>query len=452
MLPPGPQTRVGDWFAGIFGWGNDADKTKAETEKKVAGAGVEVKNSLIQSFAGADTEVAAVFQSMLTLSQASIDQLKAAVDAAAESIKSHFTTIETDFKTTSANIGTELGLLLKGVTTTLDSMKSSVSASTAEMQKLAEDAMNAITAAFTTVESDLSATTIAVGKEITTLLTGIRTTLDGIKETVSSSLAAIKTDTETNTNAISASFAKMKENLSAAVDEMGRKLAILSTGVKGVLETIRANVEAMDTVFGTFAKSAQTHGANIGNGLNKGRAASCGSLVTSVRNVLQSVNNLLGSLPKSAYVWGADICTLLANGIYSYAGRTISAAQYLAQSIRDILGFSLPKEGPLADADTYMPDFVELLASGIMDSRKKLISSVGGLAESMNKALSGLSVPNMNAGQLALAGTTTNNRTVNVGGIQVSVNGYQAQNDSDLADLVARRLNEELNRESAVWG
>ena len=111
----GAAVSVGDWFAGIFGWGNDADKTKAETEKKVAGAGVEVKNSLIQSFAGADTEVAAVFQSMLTLSQASIDHLKAAVDAVAESIKSHFTNIETDFKTTSANIGTELGLLLKGI-------------------------------------------------------------------------------------------------------------------------------------------------------------------------------------------------------------------------------------------------------------------------------------------------------------------------------------------------
>ena len=128
----------------------------------------------------------------------------------------------------------------------------------------------------------------------------------------------------------------------------------------------------------------------------------------------------------------------------------IDAARYLAQSVRNILGFSLPKEGPLADADTYMPDFVTLLAKGIRDSKQKLMDSVGGLAGSMNKALSGMQMPALNASGLALAGSS--NRTVNVGGIQVSVNGYQAQNDTDLANMVARRLNEELNKESAVWG
>lgn len=112
---------------------------------------------------------------------------------------------------------------------------------------------------------------------------------------------------------------------------------------------------------------------------------------------------------------------------------------------------SLPKEGPLADANTYMPDFVALLAKGIADSKKKLMDSVGGLAQSMNKAFAGMQMPSMSASQLALAGTT-NNRTVNVGGIQVAVNGYNARSDTDMAKLIARRLNEELNRESAVWG
>ena len=90
------------------------------------------------------------------------------------------------------------------------------------------------------------------------------------------------------------------------------------------------------------------------------------------------------------------------------------------------------------------------MAKGIRDSRQKLTESVGGLAESMNKALSGMQMPALNDSRLALAGGS--NRTVNVGGIQVSVNGYQAQNDTDLANMVARRLNEELNKESAVWG
>ena len=178
------------------------------------------------------------------------------------------------------------------------------------------------------------------------------------------------------------------------------------------------------------------------------------NVVNSVEAIRQRISAVLSSLSTSAYTWAADICTMLANGIYNNANRVIAAANYLAQSIRNVLGFSLPKEGPLADANTYMPDFVALLAKGIADSKKKLMDSVGGIAQSMNKAFAGMQLPSMSDSQLALAGAggTTNNRTINVGGIQVAVNGYNARNDRDMAKLVARRLNEELNGESAVWG
>jgi len=36
--------------------------------------------------------------------------------------------------------------------------------------------------------------------------------------------------------------------------------------------------------------------------------------------------------------------------------------------------------------------------------------------------------------------------------VQVVVNGYNAQNDNDLANMVAHRINEMLNEDDSVWG
>ena len=37
-------------------------------------------------------------------------------------------------------------------------------------------------------------------------------------------------------------------------------------------------------------------------------------------------------------------------------------------------------------------------------------------------------------------------------GLSVNVNGYNAQNDNDLADTVVHRINESLNDDDKVWG
>lgn len=50
------------------------------------------------------------------------------------------------------------------------------------------------------------------------------------------------------------------------------------------------------------------------------------------------------------------------------------------------------------------------------------------------------------------AGGTTNNRTVNMGGLSVVVNGYEVKNDDDLADAIIQRINDIFNEDGSVWG
>lgn len=82
--------------------------------------------------------------------------------------------------------------------------------------------------------------------------------------------------------------------------------------------------------------------------------------------------------------------------------------------------------------------------------------SVRELSASMGTAFTGLSVPEISGAQLATAGggavTVTNNRTVNLSGLSVVVNGYEAKNDNDLAETIISRINEMFNEDGSVWG
>ena len=103
-----------------------------------------------------------------------------------------------------------------------------------------------------------------------------------------------------------------------------------------------------------------------------------------------------------------------------------------------------------------MPDFMTLMADGIRKNSKVLLASVKELAGSVSEAFTGLSLPELNAGQLALSGagggSVNNIKNVTVNGLSVNVNGYNAQNDNDLADTVVHRINEMLNEDDKVWG
>lgn len=159
----------------------------------------------------------------------------------------------------------------------------------------------------------------------------------------------------------------------------------------------------------------------------------------------------------------------MAAGVRAAASSVISAAQSVASRVRSLLHFSVPDEGPLSDADTYMPDFMELLAGGIRKNSGSLLEQVRSVAEKVREgmALMGMTdlpsfdLPkfpkgNWNLPQPALAGyggttNTTNNRTTNLGGVHITVNGYNVQNDDELATMVAGKINEMMDEDNSVF-
>ena len=140
-----------------------------------------------------------------------------------------------------------------------------------------------------------------------------------------------------------------------------------------------------------------------------------------------------------------------------------SAVKSVAKGIRSFLHFSVPDEGPLSDADTYMPDFMKLLTGGIKKGEGGLISQIKSMAAKVQQGIEGISsfsLPELtlphfdgsgwNFPQAALAGGGTT-RTTNLGGVYITVNGYNARNDDELAQTVADKINGMIHEDDSVF-
>lgn len=94
--------------------------------------------------------------------------------------------------------------------------------------------------------------------------------------------------------------------------------------------------------------------------------------------------NQIGALKNDALSWGGDIINAIVNGINGAISNVEGAANKVASTIKSILHFSLPDTGPLADADTYMPDFMTMLADGMNKNLGKVKAASLNVASSIS--------------------------------------------------------------------
>lgn len=184
---------------------------------------------------------------------------------------------------------------------------------------------------------------------------------------------------------------------------------------------------------------------------------------SAIGNVASSIWSGVKNVASSAVNWGKDVVSGIAGGIKKGVSWVGNAAKSVANGIRSFLHFSVPDEGPLADADTYMPDFMKLLTGGIRDSEDGLLKQIRSMASKVQQGMAGIcsfslpeiNMPRMNTSgwnlpQAALAGGGTTKNT-NLGGVHITVNGYNARNDNELAQIVADKINEMIDQDDSVY-
>ena len=162
---------------------------------------------------------------------------------------------------------------------------------------------------------------------------------------------------------------------------------------------------------------------------------------------IQAAIDWITSLPAEALKWGSDIIDGIVSGIQSAVGRVGEAVKGVADKIKSFLGFSEPEDGPLSDFHTYMPDMIDLMASGITSGKKKVKDALEGMTGEMS-VIAKANVVSKATGRGA-TGRTTGGRTVTqYVNINNQFNGDRAgqQKSSEAMDKAAGDATGEMAR------
>lgn len=184
----------------------------------------------------------------------------------------------------------------------------------------------------------------------------------GIRQVVTSAASGLKQGVETVLSALS-QFA------SQIWSAMKQTASSVWNGIKATVVNIASALrEAAVSAF-------QRMVSGIGFALS--------GLYSVVSNGFSSAIRFITGLPGQAFQWGKDFIQGLINGISSMIQSVINTVSGLADRIRSFLHFSAPDEGPLADYETWMPDFMNGLASGIEKNRNLVEKAVRDVASDM---------------------------------------------------------------------
>ena len=157
---------------------------------------------------------------------------------------------------------------------------------------------------------------------------------------------------------------------------IGEMIATKIEIIKTVITTAIAVIQTIFTTFGETIK-AITEGdwSRIGeiwaNAWAKIQMIIAQAIVKIVKSVMElgsKVKEGFMDIVNSAKEWGNHLIQNFINGITEKISDLKNAVKNVAQSVRNFIGFSVPKFGPLSQADEFAPDFMKLFAQGIKDN------------------------------------------------------------------------------------
>lgn len=171
---------------------------------------------------------------------------------------------------------------------------------------------------------------------------------------------------------------------------------------------------------------------NFRNAVTKGITDIKGRFVQAqenIRNGLHSIADYFDGLRDQAVNWGRDMIQGFINGIASKIENLKNTVRNVAHTIASYLHFSRPDEGPLHEYENWMPDFMQGLAKGIENSQSLVTNAVQGLAADMQLNI-----------QAIPRGPVGNGNVINLTISEINITGY----DENTSDEMVQQINEKL--------
>lgn len=248
---------------------------------------------------------------------------------------------------------------------------------------------------------------------------GVINIWENVKEFISGVVTAIvEFFTVTIPNAFNAVIEFVKTNWQALlmllVNPFAGAFKLLYDNCEGFRNVVDNMVQRVKDAFSNMLEKVKEIAHNIGD---------------AVKNGIQLAVDFITSLPGKALQWGRDFIQGFVDGIRSMISSVIDAVKGIANTVADWLHFSRPEKGPLREYESWMPDMIDGMVSGIKANEYKLSNAVGSMASGV-----------------AGASTGTLNATYNM-----TVNGVAGQDINALSNIIMRKIQSATERKGSIW-
>ena len=232
------------------------------------------------------------------------------------------------------------------------------------------------------------------------------------------------------------------KSIIAVIKVVGAVISVLASAFGPVILAIAAAIAIGVLLWKNWDKIREAAG-----NLLEGIKATIGNVRDAIVTGIQAAIDWITSLPAEALKWGSDIIDGIVSGIQSAVGRVGEAVKGVADKIKSFLGFSEPEDGPLSDFHTYMPDMIDLMASGITSGKKKVKDALEGMTGEMS-VIAKANVVSKATGRGATGGTTGGRTVTQNVNINNQFNGDRAgqQKSSEAMDKAAGDATGEMAR------
>ena len=232
------------------------------------------------------------------------------------------------------------------------------------------------------------------------------------------------------------------KSIITVIKVVGAVISVLASAFGPVILAIAAAIAIGVLLWKNWDKIREAAG-----NLLEGIKTTIGNIRDAIVSGFQAAIDWITSLPAEALKWGSDIIDGIVSGIQSAVGRVGEAVKGVADKIKSFLGFSEPEDGPLSDFHTYMPDMIDLMASGITSGKKKVKDALEGMTGEMS-VIAKANVVSKATGRGATGGTTGGRTVTQNVNINNQFNGDRAgqQKSSEAMDKAAGDATGEMAR------
>lgn len=284
--------------------------------------------------------------------------------------------------------------------------------------------------------------------KVNELISGIKENFGQMIETIKPALDELFTTIKTIVGELVEAF---KQFMKAAEPVF----EFIATGIAGVINGVMQAATPIINAVNSIIKMVSSVVKGLFSLLTGDFKGFASNMKDALKSMLDAIKSLLEAklaffkgifetfgdgLGAKAMQWGIDMISNLIEGIKSMIDRVGDAISDVADVIASFIHFSEPDQGSLANFNSFMPDMMRQMASGITKGIPMVENAMDNLTKTM--------VPTMGGINVSGAGGTNNNIS---NAVSINVYGAQGQDVNALAEIIQDKINSAVYNRGAVF-